>query len=150
MKTLVNKEMFDDFRAFNCKAKTCEGCEQNRICLLNAFFNNAVGEGGDGTDIELAVKILEDHGFHVTDAREERARPTDNGHAIDDCGIKPTGAILLRAVPVFHCQQVKGWTPSRSRGKPETGGCHRKKTCFEIVRNLSGKADDENRSKKRT
>jgi hypothetical protein len=28
---------------------------------------------------------------------------------------------------VFHCQQVKGWTPSRSRGKPETGGYHGKK-----------------------
>jgi phage terminase large subunit len=25
-----------------------------------------------------------------------------------------------------HCQQVKGWIPSQSRGKPETGGCHGK------------------------
>jgi hypothetical protein len=100
MKTLVNKTMLDDFRALNCKAASCEGCEQRRICLLNVFFETAGGGGGDGTNIELAVKVLEDHGFHVTDAREERARPTDSGHVIDDCGIKPTGAILLRAVPV--------------------------------------------------
>jgi hypothetical protein len=34
--------------------------------------------------------------------------------------------------------------------KPEMGGYHRRKTCFETVRNLSGKVDYENRSKKRT
>ena len=45
-----------------------------------------------------AVKILEDHGFRVTDAREERAVPAGNGHVIDDRGLKPTGAILLRVV----------------------------------------------------
>jgi hypothetical protein len=51
------------------------------------------------TDIELAMELLEDHGFHVTDAREERATPTDKGHVIDDSGTRPTGAILLRVVP---------------------------------------------------
>ena len=49
--------------------------------------------------IETAVKVLENHGFHVTDAREERAISTDNGHVIDCRGIKPTGAILLRVIP---------------------------------------------------
>jgi hypothetical protein len=100
MKNLVNTEMLDNFRAFNCKAKTCEECQQAQACLLNAFFETAVGEGGDGTDIELAVKALEDRGFNVTDIREERARRTDNGHVIDECGIKPTGALLIRVIPV--------------------------------------------------
>jgi hypothetical protein len=100
MKPLFNKSMLDDFRALNCKAASCRECEQSRICQLNLFFETAAGEGGDGTNIEIAVKTLEDHGFHVTDAREERARPTDSGHVIDDRGTKPTGAILLRAVPV--------------------------------------------------
>jgi hypothetical protein len=100
MKTLVNKAMLDDFRAANCKSATCEECEQSRICLLNVFFETAVGEGGDGTDIEIAVKALEDHGFHVTDAREERCRNTGNGYVIDDSGVRETGAILLRAIPV--------------------------------------------------
>jgi hypothetical protein len=50
------------------------------------------------SDIEAAVKVLEDHGFHVTDAREERAISTQTGHVIADSGINPTGAILLRIV----------------------------------------------------
>jgi hypothetical protein len=100
MKTLINRAMLDDFRESKCKAKSCEECGKSRICLLNVFFETAVGESGDSTDIEIAVKVLEDHGFHGTDAREERATPTDKGHVIDERGIKPTGAILLRAVPV--------------------------------------------------
>jgi hypothetical protein len=44
------------------------------------------------------------------------------------------------------CQQVKSRTPTQSRGKPETGGYHGKKTYFEIVRNLLGKTNYENRS----
>jgi hypothetical protein len=102
MKTLVNKAMLDNFRALNCKAASCEECEQSGICLLYAFFKDYSNEGriDYGTHIETAVKTLEDHGLHVTDIREERARSTDHGHVIDDCGINPTGAILLRAVPV--------------------------------------------------
>lgn len=52
------------------------------------------------TGIEIAAELLEGHGFHVTDVREERARQTDSGHVVDECGLKPTGAILIRAVPV--------------------------------------------------
>ena len=51
------------------------------------------------SDIEAVIKALEDHGFHVTDAREERAISTDSGHVVDDRGINPTGAVLLRVVP---------------------------------------------------
>jgi hypothetical protein len=98
MKTLVNKAMLDGFRAANCKAAACGECGQSRICLLNAFFETVVG--GDGTGIEIAVKTLEDHGFHVTDAREERCRNTENGYVIDDCGVRETGALLIRAIPV--------------------------------------------------
>jgi hypothetical protein len=47
------------------------------------------------------VKALEDRGFRVTDAREERCRNTEHGHVIDDCGVRETGVLLIRAVPVF-------------------------------------------------
>jgi hypothetical protein len=53
-----------------------------------------------GTNIEMAVQVLEDHGFHVTDAKEERAVNTDTGHVISAKGINPTGALLLRVIPV--------------------------------------------------
>jgi len=55
----------------------------------------------DGTNLEAVTRVLEGHGFHVTDVREERAISTsDNGHVIDGRGIHPTGAILLRVVPI--------------------------------------------------
>jgi hypothetical protein len=66
--------------------------------LPYCFFSAA--DKSSRTDIEVAVGLLEDKGFHVTDAREERAIPTHNGHVIDECGTRTTGAILLRAVPV--------------------------------------------------
>ncbi|MDR1399421.1 MAG: hypothetical protein LBJ41_05825 [Treponema sp.] len=49
--------------------------------------------------IEIAVQVMEDHGFHVTDAREERAANTEIGHVISENGIRPTGALLLRVAP---------------------------------------------------
>ena len=105
MKTLVNKWMLDNFREFNCKAKSCEECENSRTCLLRAFFETEVDEGGDGSDIELAVKALEDSGFHVTDVREERAIRTGTSYVIDDNGTVNTGAILIRAVAVSPTDQ---------------------------------------------
>ena len=62
--------------------------------------NTRTEEQGNKTAIEIAVEVLEDHGFHVTDAREERAIKTETGHVIDEHGIVETGAILLRTVPV--------------------------------------------------
>jgi hypothetical protein len=77
MKTLVNKAMFDDFRTVNCKAASCEECEQGQTCLLNIFFDTAVGDGGDGTDIELAVRRLRTGAFTSRAvARKWRGIPT--------------------------------------------------------------------------
>jgi hypothetical protein len=98
MNKRVKTQTLDDFRAANCKAASCEECGNNRMCLPYCFFSAA--DKNNRTEIEAAIEILEDNGFHVTDAKEERAIPTDNGHMIDERGIRPTGAILLRAVPV--------------------------------------------------
>ena len=51
------------------------------------------------TAIEKSIRVLEENGFHVTDAKEERAINTETGHVIDSQGLNPTGAILIRAVP---------------------------------------------------
>jgi hypothetical protein len=50
--------------------------------------------------MEIAVKLLEDHGFHVTDANEERAMKTGGDYVIDRLGTRETGALLMRVVPV--------------------------------------------------
>jgi hypothetical protein len=103
MNERVKTQTLDDFRAANCKAASCGECGDNRMCLLYCYFSSAGKNNrtdAERTEIEVAVGILEDNGFHVTDAREERATPTDKSHVIDERGIKPTGAILLRAVPV--------------------------------------------------
>jgi predicted nucleic acid-binding Zn ribbon protein len=98
MNERINTQTLDDFRAANCKAASCEECGNNRMCLPYYFFS-AVAKCSR-TDIEVAVGLLEGNGFHVTDAREERSTSTDKGHVIDERGVKTTGAILLRAVPV--------------------------------------------------
>jgi beta-lactam-binding protein with PASTA domain len=67
------------------------------LCLLYCFFSAC--DENNRTDIEVAVELLEDNGFHVSDAREERAKKTETGHVIDDNGTVDTGAILLRIVP---------------------------------------------------
>ena len=51
------------------------------------------------SDIEVLIMGLEAQGYHVTDVKEERAVSTETGHVIDDRGMKPTGAILIRVVP---------------------------------------------------
>jgi hypothetical protein len=103
MNERVKTQTLDDFRAANCKAASCGECGDNRMCLLYCYFSGA-GKNSrtdtERTEIEVAVEILEGNGFHVTDAKEERAIPTDNGYMIDERGIRSTGAILLRAVPV--------------------------------------------------
>jgi hypothetical protein len=66
------------------------------------------------TNIEIAVELLENHGFHVSDIHEERARAADKGHVIDDCGMNPTGAILIRVIPVSAA-------PPRKRGGGKQG-----------------------------
>jgi hypothetical protein len=101
----IENRTLNDFRTANCKAASCEECETNRLCLLYCFFS--ARDEGSRTNIEVVTKVLEDNGFHVTDIREERARSTDHGHVIDDCGINPTGAILFRAVPV-HPESGEG------------------------------------------
>jgi hypothetical protein len=67
------------------------------LCLLYCFFSAC--DENNRTDIEIAVELMEDNGFHVSDAREERATRTEKGHVIDDHGTVDTGAILLRIVP---------------------------------------------------
>jgi hypothetical protein len=98
MNARTKNRILDDFRAANCEAVSCAECGTNKICMLYAFFSAC--DENNRTAIEVAVELLEDHGFHITDIREERARRTDNGHVIDECGIKPTGALLIRAIPV--------------------------------------------------
>jgi hypothetical protein len=93
----IKKMALDMFREDNCKAVTCGDCPTKCACPLYVFYQATYGYGK--TDIELAVELLEAHGFHVTDVREERATPTDKGPVIDDSGTRPTGAILLRVVP---------------------------------------------------
>jgi hypothetical protein len=62
--------------------------------------NTRLEDQGYKTALEIMVQLLEDHGFHVTDAKEERAAKTETGHVIDERGIDATGAILIRAIPV--------------------------------------------------
>jgi len=93
----IKNRILDEFRFENCSAEDCAECDKKPWCMLYAFFSATTK---NRTNIEIAVELLENHGFHVTDANEERAVPTENGHVIDECGIKPTGAILIRAVPV--------------------------------------------------
>ena len=97
MNARLKSRTLEDFRAANCKAASCKECETNRLCLPYCFFS-ACNEN-NRTDIEVAVELLEDNGFHVSDAREERATRTEKGHVIDDNGTVDTGAILLRIVP---------------------------------------------------
>jgi hypothetical protein len=93
----IKQRTLEDFRAANCKAASCAECETNRMCLLYTFFS-ACNENSR-TDIEVVVDLLEDNGFHVSDAREERATRTGTSYVIDDKGTADTGAILLRVVP---------------------------------------------------
>jgi hypothetical protein len=97
VKARVNHRTLKDFRAANCKAASCGECETSRLCLPYRFFSAC--DENNRTDIEVAVELLEDNGFHVSDAREERATRTEKGHVIDDNGTVDTGAILLRIIP---------------------------------------------------
>jgi len=98
MSVSTKKRVLEEYRVGNCEAESCADCEKNDQCMLYLFF--ASSSYGNRTEIEIAVELLEDHGFRVTDAREERATMTEYGHVIDEHGVKPTGAILLRVVPV--------------------------------------------------
>lgn len=97
MNARTKSRTLDDFRAANCKAASCTECETNRLCMLYAFFSAC--DENSRTDIEVAAEVLEDHGFHVTDVREERATRTGTSYVIDDNGTVNTGAILIRIVP---------------------------------------------------
>jgi hypothetical protein len=97
MKSSIKTRTLEDFRAANCKAASCGECETNRVCMLYAFFSAC--DENSRTDIEVAVELLEDNGFHVSDAREERATRSETSHVIDDNGTVNTGAILLRIIP---------------------------------------------------
>jgi hypothetical protein len=99
----MKQRTLEDFRAANCKAASCTECETNRVCLPYTFF--AACQECNRTDIEVAVKVLEDKGFHVSEAREERATRTETGYVIDDHGTVDTGAILLRVVPRREADQ---------------------------------------------
>jgi hypothetical protein len=92
----IEQRTLEDFCAANCKAASCAECETNRMCLPYTFFS-ACNENSR-TDIEVAVELLEDNGFHVSDAREERATRAGTSYVIDDKGTVDTGAILLRIV----------------------------------------------------
>jgi hypothetical protein len=93
---ILNRGTLDKFREANCTAPSCFKCEKSRSCQLYTFCEAC--SDYNRTDIELAVELLEDHGFHVSEAREERATATEAGHIIDERGTRPTGAILLRII----------------------------------------------------
>jgi hypothetical protein len=97
MSTGSKSQKLENFRAANCKAKSCLECETNRICMVYLFFS--ARDENNKADIEVVVELLEANGFHVTDAREERATRTETSPVIDDKGIVETGAILLRVIP---------------------------------------------------
>jgi hypothetical protein len=109
-------QTLDDFRAANCKAASCEECENNRLCLPYAYFS-ALNKNNrtdiERTNIKVAVELLEDNGFHVSDVHEERAIRTGTGYVIDDNGMVDTGAILLRVIPCGDTEK----TQEDSRGR---------------------------------
>jgi len=94
----TKRRALETYRAARCNGKPCVECKKNEQCMLYILF--ATTDCENLTGIEIVVELLEDHGFHVTDAREETATVTEYGHVIDANGTRPTGAILLRVVPV--------------------------------------------------
>jgi hypothetical protein len=81
-----------------------------------------VDEARVETDMETALRLLEDNGFMVTDIDMERSTATQLGHVIDKNGTIPTGAILARFVPKHEEVEEYGKEKLQSAENPPRTG----------------------------